>query len=134
MAQKQPLPASAYVLRHSQLSQGLPLWWAWAVLNIALAPVFIYALNLGLAGAATATVISQFCVLLYVLLVLGRESTPIRLGFGHYSYRICGKILSVGSMPFLIVVLDNMLIILLNAMLRQYGDTLGDKDSSQWVW
>lgn len=98
-----------------------------ALLNIALDPVFIYVLNMGVVGAATATVISQFCVLFYVLLVLRRESTTIRLGFGQYSRRMCGKILSIGSMPFLIVVLDNMLIILLNAMLRKYGGALGDQ-------
>ena len=98
-----------------------------ALLNIALDPIFIYALRMGVAGAATATVLSQFGVLVYVLAVLNRRTMPIRIGFGQYSGTICKKILSIGSMPFLIIVLDNLLIILLNAMLRKYGGGLGDQ-------
>lgn len=41
-----------------------------SLLNIVLDPVFIYILHMGVAGAAVATVISQFGVLLYVLIVL----------------------------------------------------------------
>ena len=98
-----------------------------ALLNIALDPVFIYVFNLGVAGAAMATILSQFSVLIYVLLVLSQKKMPIRIAFGQYSAKICARILSIGSMPFVIVVLDNMLIILLNAMLRQYGGALGDQ-------
>lgn len=98
-----------------------------ALLNIALDPIFIYALRMGVAGAATATVLSQFGVLVYVLVVLNRRTMPVRIGFGQYSGRICKKILSIGSMPFLIIVLDNLLIILLNAMLRKYSGELGDR-------
>ncbi|MDD6234926.1 MAG: MATE family efflux transporter [Lachnospiraceae bacterium] len=98
-----------------------------AVINIAMDPFFIYVLNMGVVGAAIATVISQFCVLFYVLWVLSRKNMLIRLGLGQYSCRVCRKILRIGSMPFLIVVLDNMLIILLNAMLRKYGGVLGDQ-------
>ena len=98
-----------------------------ALLNIALDPVFIYALHMGVAGAALATVISQFGVLIYVLMVLNRRTMTVRIGFGQYSGTVCRKILSIGSMPFLIIVLDNLLIILLNAMLRKYGGSLGDQ-------
>ena len=98
-----------------------------AVLNIAFDPIFIYGLNMGVSGAALATVLSQFGVLIYVLSVLSRPSMSIRIGFGQYSASVCKKILSIGSMPFLIIVLDNLLIILLNAMLRRYGGALGDQ-------
>jgi len=98
-----------------------------ALLNIALDPIFIYGLKMGVSGAALATVISQFGVLIYVLAVLSRPSMSIHIGFGQYSAAVCKKILSIGSMPFLIIVLDNLLIILLNAMLRRYGGALGDQ-------
>ena len=98
-----------------------------AMLNIALDPVFIYALDMGVAGAALATVISQFGVLFYVLVVLNHHSMPIRIGFGQYSIAVCLKILSIGSMSLFIIVLDNLLIILLNVMLRKYGGSLGDQ-------
>ena len=98
-----------------------------ALLNIALDPIFIYVLHMGVAGAAVATVLSQFGVLVYVLAVLGRRSMTIHIGVGQYSAAICKKILSIGSMSFAITVLDNLLIILMNAMLRKYGGALGDQ-------
>lgn len=98
-----------------------------AVINIVLDPVFIFFLHMGIAGAALATVISQICVLIYVTVVLLRKKMVVRIGFGNYDLHICMKILGIGSMPCLIVFLDNILIILLNAMLRKYGGAMGDQ-------
>lgn len=116
-----------FIMGQGYARQGMLSVVIGALLNIALDPVFIYALNMGVAGAALATVLSQFGVLIYVLAVLNRRSMPVRMGVGQYSGAICLKILSIGSMPFFIIVLDNMLIILLNAMLRKYGGLLGDQ-------
>ena len=65
--------------------------------------------------------------MLYVTVVLLRKKLAVRIGFGNYDLHICTRILGIGSMPCLIVFLDNMLIILLNAMLRKYGGTMGDQ-------
>lgn len=116
-----------FIMGQGNARQGMVSVVIGALLNIALDPVFIYALNMGVAGAALATVISQFGVLICVLIVLNRRSMSVRIGFGQYSGATCLKILSIGSMPFFIIVLDNMLIILLNAMLRKYGGSLGDQ-------
>ena len=116
-----------FIMGQGYARQGMLSVVIGALLNIALDPVFIYALNMGVAGAALATVLSQFGVLIYVLAVLNRRSMSVRIGFGQYSGATCLKILSIGSMPFFIIVLDNMLIILLNAMLRKYGGSLGDQ-------
>ena len=97
-----------------------------AVLNIILDPVFIFVLGMGIAGAAWATIISQFGDMIYVFCVLGGRKMPIRIGFGGYDLAVCLRTLSIGSMSFLIIFLDNFLIILLNAMLRKYGGDLGD--------
>lgn len=116
-----------FIMGQGMARQGMLSVVIGALLNIALDPVFIYGLHLGVAGAAVATVLSQLGVLVYVLVMLTHPSVPIRIGFGQYSGAVCKKILSIGSMPFLIVVLDNLLIILLNAMLRRYGGALGDQ-------
>ena len=116
-----------FIMGQGYARQGMMSIVIGALLNIALDPVFIYAFHMGVAGAALATVISQFGVLIYVLIVLNRSSVPVRIGFGQYSTAVCLKILSIGSMPFIIIVLDNLLIILLNAMLRKYGGSLGDQ-------
>ena len=116
-----------FIMGQGYARQGMMSVVIGALLNIALDPVFIYALHMGVAGAALATVISQFGVLIYVLSVLNRRSVPVRIGFGRYSVGVCLKILSIGSMPFFIIVLDNLLIIFLNTMLRKYGGSLGDQ-------
>lgn len=116
-----------FIMGQGYARQGMMSVVIGALLNIALDPVFIYALKMGVAGAALATVISQFGVLIYVLAVLNRRSMSVRIGFGQYSGAVCLKILGIGSMSFFIIVLDNMLIILLNAMLRKYGGSLGDQ-------
>ena len=116
-----------FIMGQGYAKQGMLSVVIGALLNIALDPLFIYTFHMGIAGAATATVLSQFGVLVYVLIVLNRRTMPIRTGFGQYSRAVCRKLLSIGSMPFLIIVLDNLLIILLNAMLRKYGGALGDQ-------
>lgn len=98
-----------------------------AILNIILDPVFIFALDMGIAGAALATILAQYGVLVYVIVTLLRKKLSIRLGFGQYDLSVCGRILKIGCMPFLVVFLDNFLIILLNSMLRRYGGSMGDQ-------
>lgn len=116
-----------FIMGQGYARQGMLSVVIGALLNIALDPVFIYALHMGVAGAALATVISQFGVLIYVLVVLNHRSMPVHIGFGQYSGVVCLKILSIGSMPFFIIVLDNLLIIFLNTMLRKYGGSIGDQ-------
>lgn len=116
-----------FIMGQGYARQGMLSVVIGALLNIVLDPIFIYALNMGVAGAALATVLSQFGVLIYVLAVLNRRSMSVRIEFGQYSGATCLKILSIGSMSFFIIVLDNMLIVLLNAMLRKYGGSLGDQ-------
>ena len=79
-----------------------------AAVNIALDPVFIFALNMGVRGAALATVLSQICSTAYILRFL--------LG---------GKA-AVGLSPALIIALDNVLLISVNIMLRRYGGADSD--------
>ena len=50
-----------------------------AVLNLILDPVFLFGLDLGIAGAAIATVIAQIASCAFVLLILRRKSMPIPL-------------------------------------------------------
>ena len=50
-----------------------------AVLNLILDPLFIFAFHMGVKGAATATVISQFCSALWVILFLGNKKRELRI-------------------------------------------------------
>ena len=92
-----------------------------AVLNIILDPVFIFLLDLGVKGAAIATVLSQLASCLFVLRFLFGPIPPLRITFGGYSLRTMLRILLTGLTPFVIIAVDNMMIIALNAVLQRYG-------------
>lgn len=92
-----------------------------AVLNIVLDPVFIFLLNMGVAGAAVATVISQAASAAYILRFLLGKGAAVPITFGGYDLRIMGKVLVTGFTPFAIIAVDNVMIISMNALLQQYG-------------
>ncbi|HIX68574.1 MAG TPA: MATE family efflux transporter [Candidatus Anaerostipes excrementavium] len=99
-----------------------------AVMNAILDPILIYGFDLGVAGAAAATVISQCSMAVFVLLKLCSRKVPIRLVYHKLRFNIAKKIISIGSMSFLITLLDNLIIILLNVALQKYGGpVLGDQ-------
>ena len=99
-----------------------------AVLNIALDPLFIFVFDLGVAGAAWATILSQAGSAAFVLLFLLSRRAPVRLTFSGLRPRIMGRILTMGLTPFLIIAVDNVMIIAMNAVLQRYGGPVqGDR-------
>ncbi len=98
-----------------------------AAVNTILDPIFIYALDMGTRGAALATVLAQVCVMVYVLAFLLGKKAEIPLRLRGFSGAVVGKIFSIGSLPFFIILLDNLLMILLNGTLRKYGGVMGDE-------
>ena len=92
-----------------------------AVLNIALDPVFIFVLDMGVAGAAVATVLSQAASCAFVLCALLRRSMPVPLSWGGFSRRVMLRVVTFGLSPFLILATDSVLLIVLNTALQRYG-------------
>lgn len=92
-----------------------------AVLNIVLDPIFIFLLDMGVAGAAVATVLSQMASCAFVLLSLLRRKMPVRLGWGGFGLQTMKQIAAFGLSPFLIIASDSILLIVLNAVLQRYG-------------
>lgn len=91
-----------------------------AFLNIALDPLFMYAFNMGIKGAAIATSISwAVCSLLGLIFIL---RSPIRPKRHPFSFRIVSKILKLGCSPFIILATDSIILIGLNAALQMSGD------------
>jgi putative MATE family efflux protein len=69
------------------------------ILNIALDPIFIFSLDMGVRGAALATVVSQALVFgAFILYIFVRKGTYVKFRFGDFkpSARITGDILRVG--------------------------------------
>lgn len=97
-----------------------------AILNIVLDPVFIFLLDMGVAGAAVATVISQMASCAFVVWLLLAKSTRVRLSFGGYSRRVVGNIIKFGFCPFIIIATDSLLLIAMNMALKRYGGAQAD--------
>lgn len=100
-----------------------------AVINIILDPVFIFLFDMGVAGAAVATVIAQMSSCAFVLLTLRRKKMKVSLGLTKPELSVGWRIVKIGFSPFLILATDSIIIIALNAVLqyyggREYGDTL----------
>ena len=96
-----------------------------AVMNIILDPVFIYIFDMGVSGAALATIISQAASAAFVVTFLLKKSN-VRITFGGYDLSVMGQILKLGLTPFLIIAVDNVMIITMNALLQKYGGANGD--------
>lgn len=92
-----------------------------AVMNIVLDPIFIFSLNMGVAGAAAATVLSQAVSATFVVSVLLSKKVKVQITFGGYDRRIIKRVLSFGLSPFLILATDSIVIIALNSSLQKYG-------------
>lgn len=92
-----------------------------AALNIVLDPVFIFGLQMGVRGAALATILSQAASAVYVLRFLFGKRPVVRITFGGYDWKLMGKIMGMGLTPFLIIAADNVMIIAMNALLQRYG-------------
>lgn len=116
-----------FILAQGYAKQGMISVIIGAMTNVILDPILIFKFNMGIKGAAWGTVISQCLMALYVLWFLCGRKVPIRLHFCRVDIKIVIKILSIGFMSFMITILDNFIIILLNTALRKYGsETNGD--------
>ena len=90
-----------------------------AITNILLDPVFIFLLDLGVAGAALATVFSQVVSCCLVIGFLFSKKPAVSISFGGYD--IMGRIFAIGFTPFAIIAVDNVMIIAMNTILQKYG-------------
>ena len=97
-----------------------------AALNIALDPLFIFVFDMGVRGAAIATVISQAASAAFVVAFLFGKRVMVPITFGGYDLRVMGRVLVMGFTPFLIVAVDNVMIIAMNAILQHTGGADGD--------
>lgn len=95
-----------------------------AVTNIILDPVFIFVLDMKVAGAAIATVIAQFASCAFAFCFLTGKKIPIKITWLRkktFSPLIVKKIIGLGISPFLILATDSVIIIVLNTVLQKYG-------------
>lgn len=97
-----------------------------AVLNIILDPVFIFVFDMGIRGAAIATVISQAGASIWALGFLFSKRPPLRFRLSHMlpSARRIGKICALGVTGFMMSATNGLVQILCNKQLQLYGGDL----------
>lgn len=95
-----------------------------AILNIGLDPIFIYVLDMGVAGAAIATAISQFVsTLVYLIYVLRKKSAfTFSIQAFMLSKQIYVEILKIGIPTLTFQLLTSLSIALINRASNGYGD------------
>lgn len=99
---------------------------ATVIVNAILDPLFIFTFNMGIRGAAIATILAQVIALAYVCVVLGngRELIHFRRGIYHLRQRIVKNILTIGLSPFCMQLCACLVVILINKGLQKHGGDL----------
>ena len=95
-----------------------------AVLNIALDPLFIFALGMGIKGAALATVISQSVSALWVIIFLKSKRPPLKLKRLLIDKKQLPALLKLGATGFTFKVTSSMTQAVVNIMLKSFGGEL----------
>ena len=98
---------------------------AGAVINVILDPVFIYVLDLGVGGAATATAVSQFVSTLIYLLYIFRKKSVFSFSIRKYclSKNVMSEILKIGIPTLVFQLLTSLSMTMINDGARTYGDS-----------
>ena len=97
-----------------------------AVLNIGLDPLFIYTFNMGVAGAAIATAISQLVSTLVYLTYILRKRSAFSFSLKAFSPngQMMAEILKIGVPTLVFQLLTSLSIALINREASDYGDSV----------
>ena len=101
----------------SMYTQGLG-----AIVNIILDPVFIFVFKMGVAGAAVATVIGQFCAMVLAFYFNVKKNSDIRLSFRSFrpDWRIIGNIYAIGLPSVIMMAIGSVMTFMMNKILITY--------------
>ena len=97
-----------------------------ALINIALDPVFIFVLGMGVRGAALATISAQFCSAVWVMLFLTGKRAILHLKFSCMKLQAARvrRILTLGLSGFFMNLTTSLTQIVCNVTLQRYGGDL----------
>jgi len=96
------------------------------VLNVVLAPIFIWGLGMGISGAAWATVIAQVVALAWQCYLFSNKDDILHFQKGIYKPNkdIMRNIIAIGMSPFALNVCACVVVIFINTSLARYGGDL----------
>ncbi|MBQ8335895.1 MAG: MATE family efflux transporter [Tidjanibacter sp.] len=97
------------------------------VLNTILDPIFIFVFDLGIKGAAIATVLAQVVSLVWQLKIFSDKNEVLHFEGGKifsFDAKIAKESIKIGLSPFLMNMASCFVVLLINTQLRRYGDML----------
>ncbi|MBQ9583942.1 MAG: MATE family efflux transporter [Bacteroidales bacterium] len=96
------------------------------VLNTILDPIFIFVLDMGIRGAAIATVLAQVVALVWIVKILCDKENVLHFSRDVFKFdvKIAWRSLSIGMSPFLMNIASCFVVILINNQLKRYGGDL----------
>ena len=117
---------NAYITTQGYAKMGMLTVATGALLNVVLDPVFIYGLNMGVAGAAIATVISQgvSACMVMVFFLKGKSELRLRRAYLRPDWAILRRIMMLGVSPFIMKLTESLLTITFNNQLFRFGGDL----------
>lgn len=97
-----------------------------AIINIVLDPILMFGFNMGVSGAALATIISQAVSAIYVMkFLLGKKSNlRIKKEYLKIDWKLVAVIVSLGLSPFIMQSTESLLQLTFNKSLLSYGGDL----------
>lgn len=97
-----------------------------AVCNIALDPILIYGFNMGVSGAAVATIVSQAISCVFVVAFLFSKKSLLKLKVSNFKLqpKIILPCMALGLAPFIMQSSECIIIVSFNSSLLEYGGDL----------
>ena len=94
-----------------------------SVVNVILNPIFIFWLGMGVKGSALATVISQFILMVWVILHFTSKRSVLKLRLGNMKLDrfIIWQIVTIGMAPFAMQIAGSLVQATYNTQLIKYG-------------
>lgn len=121
----------SYILNAAIRSDGNPKMAMLTLLigtfvNIILDPIFIFTLNMGVRGAALATIISQTVSFLWTIYYFTSSKSVMKLKkkYIRFHFELSKKVIALGSSSFGVQVGVSIINYIMNVILREYGGDL----------
>ena len=117
------LGMNAFITAQGFAKQGMLSVMIGAVCNIALDPVFIFGLDMGVKGAALATIISQAASCVWVLLFLTGKTTILKLRIKNLNLKpaVIFPCVALGMATFIMQSTESVISVCFNTSLLKYG-------------